>query len=366
MARDVQLVTARVVDTLRSESERIRAALRYRRGGDALGFICETHQELPAQPPPGRRTLVLFAHFDPQGVVDPYVVYYLKALHGLGATIIFVSGSPTLTPESVAPIREFCAGIYTRHTLSLDFGSWHLAWCILGQRGWSLDQFDRFVIANDSVYGPLFPIEEMWSSFHDADMYGAIESKEQLVTHLQSFFLAWDLNARTRPFLNDLWNGFQYIVHKRVLIRRYEIGLSRRARKAGLSIKPFVSAAAIKATYGSSPEHQWASRFVVPLNNTIYFWDGLIEHLRYPFLKTILPRYNTPWHHSMANLPDFIEQHTTYPYELIQSNVDRLGCGEPAWVRPTRYAVLKDRVVDEILDLTTASRRGNRRMTSPP
>jgi lipopolysaccharide biosynthesis protein len=349
-----------IANTLRSEAERTRAALRYRRHGDALGFICETHQELAAQPPSGRRTLVLFAHFDPQGVVDPYVVYYLKALHGLGATIVFVSGSPSLTPESVAPIREFCAGIYTRHTLSLDFGSWHLAWCILRERGWSLDQFDRFVIANDSVYGPLFPIEEMWQSFQDADMYGAIESTELLSPHLQSFFLAWDLNPRTRAFLDDFWNGFQYIVHKRILIWRCEIGLSRRARKAGLRLKPYVSAAQIKQTYGNAPDHQWASRFSVPLNNTIYFWDGLIEHLRFPFLKTILPRYNTPWHDSMADLADFIEQHTSYPYGLIRSNVERLGCGEPAWVRPGRSAVFANRVVDGLLDLNQDLRRQRR------
>lgn len=310
------------------------AALRYRLGGDALRFVCETYQDLPPVPPSGRRTLVFFAHFDPQGVVDPYVVYYLEALHGLGATIVFVSGSPSLTRESVAPIRPLCAGIYTRHTLSLDFGSWHLAWHIVRQRGWSLDQFDRLVIANDSVFGPLFPIEEMWSFFHDADMYGAIESAEYL-PHLQSFFLVWDLNARTRPFLNDFWNGFRYIVNKHALIRRYEIGLSGRAREAGLMIKPFISAATIEATYGRSPAHQWASRFSgPPMNNTLYFWDGLIEHLRYPFLKTILPRYNQPWHDSMAQLRDFIEQHALYPYELIQMNMDRLGCGAPAWVRP--------------------------------
>lgn len=343
-------------ETLRSEFERTRAATRYRRDRDAMRFVCQTHQELPAQPPPDRRTLVLFAHFDPQGIVDPYVVYYLKALYGLGTTIIFVSGSPALTPESVAPIRELCSGIYTRRTLSLDFGSWHLAWCILRERGWSLDQFDRFVVANDSVYGPMFPLEEMWSSFHDADMYGAIESKEQLVTHLQSFFLAWDLNERTRPFLDDFWNGFRYIVHKRVLIRRYEMGLSGRARKAGLRMKPLVSTAAIKAVYGRSPDHQWGSRFVVPVNNTIYYWDGLIEHLRFPFLKTILPRYNTPWHHSMANLRGFIEQHTSYPYELIQSNTERLGCGEPAWIRPSRYLAFRDRIVDEVLDLLPRGR----------
>ena len=71
-----------------------------------LDFICETHLELPTQPPPGHRTLVLFAHFDPHGVVDPYVDYYLKALRGLGSTIVFVSGSATLTRESVARISE--------------------------------------------------------------------------------------------------------------------------------------------------------------------------------------------------------------------------------------------------------------------
>ncbi|OBH34381.1 hypothetical protein A5692_13140 [Mycobacterium sp. E342] len=302
---------------------------------DALRFVCETHQELPTEPSPARRTLVLFAHFDPQGVLDPYVAYYLKALHGLGASIVFVSGSPNLTPESVAPIRSLCAGIYTRRTLSFDFGSWHLAWCILRQHGWSLDQFDRFVLANDSVFGPLFPIEEMWSSFRGADMYGAIESAE-LGLHLQSFFLAWELNSRTRPFLNDFWDGFQYIVDKDALIRRYEIGLSKRARRAGLTIKPFVALDAIKEAYGRSPAHQWAGRFSgPPVNNTLYFWDGLIEHLRFPFLKTILPRYNEPWHDSMARLQDFIEQHTAYPYELIQSNVDRLGCGAPSWVKPS-------------------------------
>ncbi|QZA19531.1 rhamnan synthesis F family protein [Mycobacterium malmoense] len=334
----------KLLDKLRDESERVSAAARYRRGGDALGFVCETHQELPAQPPSGRRTLVLFAHFDPQGVIDPYVVYYLKALRGLGASIVFVSGSPTLTPESVDPIRSLCAGIYTRRTLSLDFGSWHLAWCLLWRRGWSLDQFDRFVLANDSVYGPLFPIEEMWGAFHGADMYGAIENAEH-APHLQSFFLAWDLNPRTRRFLNDFWSDFQYIVHKYPLIWRYEIGLSKLARKAGLSIKPFVSAATIKAAYSCTPDHQWATLLSRrPLNNAIYFWDGLIEHLRFPFLKASLPRYNTPRHDSMANLPEFLQQHTAYPCELIQSNVERLGCGMPTWVRSPRYAHIATRL----------------------
>jgi lipopolysaccharide biosynthesis protein len=332
-------VTRALLTRLGSESERAsyRAAQRYGREGDGLGFVCETHQELPEQPPPGRRTLILFAHFDLHGVVDPYVAYYLQALHRLGATIVFVSASPSLTPESVAPIRSLCAGIYTRHTLSLDFGSWHLAWSILRARGWSLDQFDRFVIANDSVYGPLFPIDEMWSTFQGADMYGASESTQQH-PHLQSFFLAWDLNARTRPFLNDFWNGFQYVVDKLLLIRQYEVGISRRAREAGLSLKPFASAATVKETYGAHPRGKMLSR-KRGINNTIYYWDGLIEHFRFPFLKASLPRHNAPWQDSVQRLREFIEQHTDYPYELIQANVDRLGLGVASWVRPSDTAL---------------------------
>ncbi|MGK2869351.1 MAG: rhamnan synthesis F family protein [Mycobacterium sp.] len=302
-------------------------SLRHRIDRDALRFICQTHKELPAEPPSGRGALVFFAHFDVHGVVDPYVVHYLRALHRLGTTIVFVSGSPTLSPESVAPLHEICAGIYTRRTLSLDFGSWHLAWSILQQRGWSLDQFNRMALVNDSVYGPLFPIEEMWNSFQGADMYGSIESLEQ-DSHLQSFFLAWDLNSRTRPFLNDFWEGFRYVVNKYALIRRYEIGLSQRARRAGLRIKPFVSAAAIGDAQRRVPDHQWSHKFAEPeLNNSLYFYDGLIEQLRYPFIKTVLPRTGTPQHHSLKHLRDFIEEKTTYPYALIQFNLSRLGCG---------------------------------------
>jgi lipopolysaccharide biosynthesis protein len=313
---------------LRTEAERSLAAMRHRLDRNTFRFLCETHRELPRKPPQACRTLVLFAHFDPEGVIDPHVVYYLKALHGLGAAIIFVSGSPTLTPESVAPIRSLCAGIYTRRTLSHDFGSWHLAWWILRQRGWSLDEFDRFVVANDSVFGPLFPIEEMWGSFHEADMYGAIENS-QMVPHLQSFLLAWDLNVHTRPFLNNFWDDFRYVVHKGTVIMRYEVGLSRRARQAGLTVKPFVSAASIEAAYGSQA-HPWLGRLVGQNNGTLYHWDNLIEDFRFPFLKTVLARQADRWHVSIPHLRGVIEQRTSYPYRLIESNVERLRISQSA------------------------------------
>ena len=90
---------------------------------------------------PDTRTLVLFAHYDPDGRVDPYVVYYLEALRQLGC-IVFVSSSPALTPESVDTIRSLCAGVYSNVTPSFDFGAHHTAWRVMKQHGWSLNSFD--------------------------------------------------------------------------------------------------------------------------------------------------------------------------------------------------------------------------------
>ena len=300
-----------------------RAAARYARDGDALRFTVQTLKELPAQPPPGRGRLVLFAHFDPQNLVDPYVRFYLESLYNAGSTIVFVSGSPDLQAESAASISSFCAGIYTRRTLALDFGSWHLAWAQLQAKSWSLDQFDQFLLANDSVYGPLFPLEEMFAALQGADMYGAVESLEW-TPHLQSFFLLWDLNPGTRRFLKELWQDFRYILDKDELIQKYEIGLSASARAHGLTLKPFLTDAAVGAAVEAAGSHPSALS-PAPVNNTLLWWDVLIGKLRFPFLKTAVPRRNRNGSPRVNELPSLLREWTDYDPALIENNLRRLG-----------------------------------------
>ncbi len=277
--------------------------------------------------------VVSFAHFDARGVVAPYVVRYVEALHALGAVILFTSTSPSLTPDSVDSIRGFCAGgVYLRPNVGYDFGSHCYALSMIKQHGWELEKFDRLVLANDSVYAPLFPLEEMWGTFEGADMYGAIESSAYK-PHLQSFFVAFDLNSRTIRFLDEFWGKFEYGTDLAYTIPRYEIGLSAAAREAGLVLQPFISAVAAEEAYERSPGH-WSApyRDGTPPNETILFWDGLIEELRFPFLKTrvargpslVLPdgsRILTPF----PQIREIVERCTGYPWGLIESNVAACG-----------------------------------------
>ena len=308
-----------------SQPASLLATLRYRVTRDALPFTRQTLAALPETPDPARRRLVLFAHFDPQDEVDDYVRFYLEKLHDLGSTIVFVSGSPNLKPESADKIRPFCAGIFTRRTLSLDFGSWHLAWQQVLARGWRLEDFTQLILANDSVYGPLFPLSEMFESFTGADMYGMTESNES-ANHLQSYLLAWDLNDRTRPFLHAFWDRFRYVVRKQDLIDRYELGISRQARAAGLRLKAYAPDAAVRAALASHPKHQHMQEVAGrSVNNTLYLWDILIEDLRCPLLKTDLPRRNRYNSRKITTLSAELRQHTNYDPGLIERHLRRLA-----------------------------------------
>lgn len=301
------------------------ACLRYRLTRDALQFTVKTLKELPDQPPQGRGRLVFFAHFDPDNQVDEYVRFYLEKLCSLGSTIILISGSPYLKEESAAKVAPYCAAIYTRRTLSLDFGSWHLAWQQMKRKHWRLEDFEQLLLANDSVYGPLFDLNEMFAEFHGADMYGVTESKEQQ-PHLQSYFLLWDLNPRTRSFIEEFWKKFRYVVRKETLIKRCEIGISQQAREWGLQQKAFISNAAARdaAAFYEDHEHMAEIR-AADVNNSLYLWDVLIAQLRCPFLKADLPRRNRYGSARILELSSFLRKWTEYDPALIEGNLKRIG-----------------------------------------
>jgi len=305
----------------------LRASLAYSWSRNALPFTEQTIKALPANPNPELSRLVLFAHYDPQDEVDEYVRFYLEKLYEMNSTIVFVSGSPQLKPASTEKIQHLCAGIFTRRTLSLDFGSWHLAWQQIQHQGWKLENFRQFILANDSVYGPLFPLSEMFDTFTGADMYGVTESNER-GNHLQSYFLLWDLNQKTRAFIQSFWTDFRYPVLKQDLIDRYEIGISQQARAHGLQQKAYAPDAAVREAAARRKNHQHLQEIGNRnVNNSLYLWDVLMEDLRCPFLKTDLPRNNRYNSSKIRNLSGELRKWTDYNPALIERNLERLGFG---------------------------------------
>jgi lipopolysaccharide biosynthesis protein len=271
------------------------------------------------------KTLILFAHHDVGGDIDPHVIKYVEELRKLGdTTIVFVSDparNKAINAAHLGVLTTLVDEFHSEHTPSRDFGSWRIAWDIAKHHDWIKD-CDRVVFANDSVYAGLYPLKEMWESFTGADMYGAIESEEGDVNHFESFFLVFDMNEKTRPFLDKFWEDFEFIDDYYGLIRRYEIGMAERASGAGLTSKAFVTVADFKQSYFEAKLRPWDEVFTEDDTwggGTWYFWYGLIHYHRFPFLKVKVARMKG------QGQREVIERHTDYPFDLIENHVERVN-----------------------------------------
>ncbi|TFH07359.1 MAG: hypothetical protein E4H07_09205, partial [Nitrosomonadales bacterium] len=84
------------------------------------------------------------------------------------------------------------------------------------------------LLANDSVFGPVFSIKDIIKrlEIYDADIVGMTDSF-MMHPHLQSFFIYCKKNAVLSEEFRRFFHGVTVLGNKEAIIREYEIGFSR-------------------------------------------------------------------------------------------------------------------------------------------
>jgi lipopolysaccharide biosynthesis protein len=175
---------------------------------------------------------------------------------------------------------------------------------------------EMLIIANDSVYGPLAPLDDMLArvDFEKADLWAATESW-QTRYHLQSYFMIAGPKALRHPAWAAFWNTVLSVPSKRWVVRRYEVGITQWMIRAGLrcaalwqyenlveNVDKLLLAAGIwreaKTVDPSLLVRRNQARRIrvcwvnnTPLNPTSDLWRQLLE-TGFPFLKRELLREN--------------------------------------------------------------------------
>ena len=264
-----------------------------------------------------RSTLCLFASFSRSARIDAYVWYYLEALQAqLDCDLIFATTS-RLAEIDRTRLRALCRHVLIRENIGIDFGSWKVA--LEHTPDWRL--YDRLVIANDSVLGPLFPIDQILEPLQtETPLILGITESIQHEPHLQSYFVAFNRAALQLPFFEKFWTDLQFHRDKKVMIHKYEIGLTREARRAGCRVHavfPFkkVRDLAQKLERETVPAQAYSRR---SLNPTHYFWKTLLVHQRCPFLKTELVRDNPEGIREVETLKTILAELSIYPTQLLE------------------------------------------------
>lgn len=274
-----------------------------------------------AVPPASFKRLCLFAHYDRDGILDDYVVHYLEQLHGLGCEIILVSTSENLRADSIASALPFCRAIILRENVGFDFSSWKVGFDFVG----TLSTYNRLVLANDSVYGPVRDLRDVFAKMEsrNLDFWGITDSYE-FRYHLQSYFLVFSKTTfESRPF-QLFWSKLPYHKFKISLVRKCEIGLSERLLKAGFHLGALCEYAHIKKEHpllvSQAEKVSGVSR---PANSSLSLWWLLVENYGCPFLKVMLLRDNPLGDKTVNSWPAVLEGASNYDIDLIRRHVNR-------------------------------------------
>lgn len=255
---------------------------------------------------PLKENVCIFSHYDPHNVIDSYVVYYLHELARY-CNIIFVTTCKTLDAEEIIKISCLCKQIIIKNNRGLDFAAYKLG--LLTEN--NLNQYQRLLFVNDSVYGPFFDLHNIihYGDSNNLDMWGATDS-HMIKYHIQSYFIVFSKAAFQTKTFHKFWKNIQNLSLKNNIIVRYEIGLSQYFLKHHFKV----------GAYCTYPENK-NSKNIDPCHHR---WSAMIVKNKHPFIKRMLIRDN-PHHVVISHWQRLIEKESPYNCSLILNHLSRTG-----------------------------------------
>lgn len=261
------------------------------------------------------KRVCVFAHYDRDNIIDDYVIYYLNALKDVAETIIFVSDCD-LEQKETAKLNGIADYIIAQKHGEYDFGSYKRGFLLAKDKGL---EFDELIFANDSVYGPFYPLKPIFEKMEKkkCDWWGMTKNsygmKEQKLVykpkwepHIQSYFIVFS----KKVFTNDVFEAFMLkIKHenkKEDIITKYEVGLSKYLNKNGFKSSVYID------------------RYWFVHNCMSVKWDEMIKKYNFPFLKTTIIKNGFYFMGEVIGWEDVIRNSSAYPIELINKNSQRL------------------------------------------
>jgi hypothetical protein len=279
--------------------------------------------------------VALFAHYDPDGIIDDYVIKYLEALRSFGIDLFFITAIDA--PAELDKIRNLVIDVLIKNDAGRDIGSWYIALKTFG-----LKHFERYrylLLINDSVFFPANSPAPMFSKMEKLalNFWGITDCYHLDRYHVQSYFLALDCRARASigPQFIQSFEQHAHLTRFGQIVE-YEFGLTKMAMDCGLSVGAFCPIDAMREHIIGAKDaaERWGSYFqngVGHINSTHHLWDYLLTRASCPIIKRDLLVKN-PNGLDISSWPQLVDLTYLDPGVVI-SNVRR-RCSVPELSRP--------------------------------
>lgn len=244
------------------------------------------------------KRICLFAGYDSKNIIHDYVVFYLKELSTVAD--VYYMADNEISDDEKSKIAPYVKASYGFNHKKYDFGSWQELIKIIGWE--KLSEYDELILANDSVFGPLYPIKELFEKLEqDKEWHicGINKAVVKNIWHISSYFLVF----KKKAFLSDIFKRHMesITIEKNSLnvINKYEIPFMEKFYQNNYIVKSFISE-----------------------NVDIYIqWNKFIEYGS-PFIKK---RAFITKHMQLKNIKwdKIILEYSNYPINLIQDYIKK-------------------------------------------
>lgn len=270
--------------------------------------------------------VLVYSHYDPDGIVDTYVIKCLKELKDREWKIIFVTSSSSFTDHEAQKIVDLVTIILISDGRGRDWGNF-----ALGLKKASEWDFPKsLLLMNDSLYGPFTNLKKIFLSMDemDADFLGLTDSYQHNY-HLQSYFIYCKPSLCQNLAFINYWKKFIPQEDKDNIIYNNEIGFTKYFSNLGFIPKALFDYnklvnTAKSGSYGAS-EQMGKLKEGTFVNPSHHFADLLITQYEFPFIKIELLRINPAKISGLDILMSFIKEQYPAHYGLLADHLHRIS-----------------------------------------
>ena len=271
-----------------------------------------------------KNRLAVYCFYDRDGVVDDYVVYFLRELRKNVSRICCVVNGK-LTDGGRTALEECSDEVIERANEGLDAGAYAF---FVKSRYDEIKSYDELIFCNNSFFGPLYPLADVFSEMDGRkekyDFWGmtihpkadgVIHKSQKLPyvnEHIQSYFIVFTKKVTNSEIFVNFFRNLPKIHEFYEAVCLYELEITRVLSEAGFS-------------YGSLVDNNG-----LPLaNSTILYPDILIRDKKFPFIKrkVFIEDYSVFFDigrsQNAERCLDYVREHTPYDESLIWQHILR-------------------------------------------
>ena len=271
------------------------------------------------------KRLTIYFFWDKDGVVDDYVLFYLKNIKKFSSELCVVVNEP-LTKEGRDKLSIYADCLLVRENVGFD--SWAYKYALEFYGYDRLYTYDSILLNNFTTFGPIFSFDEMFQKMDSipCDFWGinrhpalpyflTSESNSKIVEHIQSYFIDIKSTIIKDPSFKQYWDTLKPVNNYYEAIAHHENRFT----------KYFESRGFVSATYMPFDKYER----IINDNASILCADRQLIEDKNPLIKRkafcfdekqVLNNGNGLF---AKNAFDYIKNNTEYDHNLIIKNLLR-------------------------------------------